>query len=141
MGKLARDALKEESDFELPISMIDVVFLLLIFFIVSAKFKQVVNRIDAHLPKDEGQDPIESEIETRGWDDVVRLWDPFTGDLLLRLDSRATGLQFSPDDRRLAAGMLGPDLVIWDKALQARLIPSRPCRTSPRTCPFFSLSP
>ena len=75
MGKLAREAMKEEHDFELPISMIDVVFLLLIFFIVTAKFKQVENRIDAHLPKEEGQDPIKSEIEKP--DEVrVYLWVP-----------------------------------------------------------------
>lgn len=75
MGKLAREAMKEEHDFELPISMIDVVFLLLIFFIVTAKFKQVENRIDAHLPKEEGQDPIQSEIEKP--DEVrVYLWVP-----------------------------------------------------------------
>ena len=75
MGKLARDAMKEESDFELPISMIDVVFLLLIFFIVTAKFKQIENRLDAHLPKDEGIPQIQAEIEKP--DEVrVYLWVP-----------------------------------------------------------------
>ena len=75
MGKLARDALKEESEFELPISMIDVVFLLLIFFIVTAKFKEIENRLDAYLPKDEGQNPIKSDIEKP--DEVrVYMWVP-----------------------------------------------------------------
>jgi biopolymer transport protein ExbD len=42
---------------ELPFcftSMIDVVFLLLIFFLVATSFKQPENRLDTNLPKDEG---------------------------------------------------------------------------------------
>lgn len=35
-------------------SMIDIVFLLLIFFLVATRFKQPEKRLDAQLPKDEG---------------------------------------------------------------------------------------
>ncbi len=36
-------------------SMIDIVFLLLIFFMCATKFRQLEQRLDAFLPKDEGQ--------------------------------------------------------------------------------------
>jgi biopolymer transport protein ExbD len=36
-------------------SMIDIVFLLLIFFMCATRFRQVEQRLDAFLPKDEGQ--------------------------------------------------------------------------------------
>ena len=75
MGKLARNAMKEEFEFELPISMIDVVFLLLIFFIVTAKFKPIENRLDAHLPKDEGEPQAPSQVE-KPEEQWVYLWVP-----------------------------------------------------------------
>ncbi len=50
--KRSRD--EESSDFELPVSMIDVVFLLLIFFMCASKFKTLEQRLDAQLPKDQG---------------------------------------------------------------------------------------
>jgi len=53
----------EEVDNELPISMIDVVFLLLIFFMCSMQFKTVERKLDAELPKDEGQNPIPKKVE------------------------------------------------------------------------------
>ena len=72
--KQARQLLKEEYDFELPVSFVDVVFLLLIFFMCATKFKQVEKRLDADLPKDEGQlnvtpPKIEKPDEIR-----VKLW-------------------------------------------------------------------
>ena len=53
----------EEVDMELPVSMIDVVFLLLIFFMCSMQFKTVERKLDAELPKDEGQNPIPKKVE------------------------------------------------------------------------------
>ena len=53
----------EEADYELPISMIDVVFLLLIFFMCSMQFKTVERKLDAELPKDERQNPIPTKVE------------------------------------------------------------------------------
>jgi biopolymer transport protein ExbD len=55
--------MEEEADFELPVSMIDVVFLLLIFFMCASKFKTMEQRLDANLPKDEGQNPIQKKVE------------------------------------------------------------------------------
>jgi biopolymer transport protein ExbD len=56
--KINRELRDEEYEFELPISMIDVVFLLLIFFMCAAKFRSVEKMLDADLPKDEGQNPV-----------------------------------------------------------------------------------
>jgi biopolymer transport protein ExbD len=53
----------DEWEFELPISMIDVVFLLLIFFLLASKFRSIERRLDADLPKDEGQNPVPKKIE------------------------------------------------------------------------------
>ena len=53
----------EEVDNELPLSMIDVVFLLLIFFMCCMQFKTVERKLDAELPKDEGQNPIPKKVE------------------------------------------------------------------------------
>jgi len=47
----------QDPDYELPLSMIDVIFLLLIFFMVCAKFKLFEKRLDAGLPKHEGSNP------------------------------------------------------------------------------------
>ena len=44
----------ESDDLEIPTSMIDVVFLLLIFFIVATRIVVPEEKLDATLPKDEG---------------------------------------------------------------------------------------
>jgi biopolymer transport protein ExbD len=56
-------ARKEEPDYELPTSMIDVVFLLLIFFLVASKFKENEGSLAANLPTDEGQMPVPTELQ------------------------------------------------------------------------------
>ncbi len=63
MDKISKEVQKKEFVFELPISMIDVVFLLLIFFIIAAKFRTLEHRLDANLPKDEGQMAKQKELE------------------------------------------------------------------------------
>ena len=55
--------MEEEPDFDIPTSMIDVVFLLLIFVMCASKFKTMEQRLEANLPKDEGQNPIQKKIE------------------------------------------------------------------------------
>ena len=67
-GKLLQE-ITEEQEWELPISMIDVVFLLLIFFILASKFRQVENRLEANLPKDEG--PKNIKVELKEIDEVL----------------------------------------------------------------------
>ena len=62
-SKTAVKLRKEEQEFELPVSMNDVVFLLLIFFMCSMKFRTVEKKLDAELPKDEGQNPIPTKVE------------------------------------------------------------------------------
>ncbi|MFH1022557.1 MAG: biopolymer transporter ExbD [Planctomycetota bacterium] len=44
----------DDPNFEIPPSMIDVTFLLLIFFVVSARFKAPEGNLETHLPKDKG---------------------------------------------------------------------------------------
>ena len=44
----------DKDDLEIPTSMIDVVFLLLIFFLVATRIKVPEEKLDAFLPKDEG---------------------------------------------------------------------------------------
>lgn len=62
-SKTAMKLRNEDPDIELPLSMIDVTFLLLIFFMCSLNFKTVEQKLDAHLPKNEGQNPIPVEVE------------------------------------------------------------------------------
>lgn len=44
-------------------SLIDIVFLLLIFFMLAAKFKQTEQRLDCFLPVDEGQMPTVAPLK------------------------------------------------------------------------------
>jgi biopolymer transport protein ExbD len=90
MGKLAREANKEEYEFELPVSMIDVVFLLLIFFMVASRFKQDEYRLDANLPQNEGQNPVPAE-EKPPEEMRIYLWVPkvpTTREVFIGLDDR-----------------------------------------------------
>ena len=63
MRKQIGDLLKEEYEFEMPISMIDVVFLLLIFFLCASRFKAVEKKLEADLPKNEGPNAIPTKVE------------------------------------------------------------------------------
>ena len=54
-------ALKGEDSWDLPTSMIDVVFLLLIFFMCTSRFSVLEERMDAMLPA-EGTDPTDEII-------------------------------------------------------------------------------
>jgi len=56
-SKLVKDVIEEEYEFEIPTSMIDVVFLLLIFFMCASNFRTQEKKLDANLPKDEGLMP------------------------------------------------------------------------------------
>ena len=55
IAKLTRAQQGEER--ELPISTIDIVFLLLIFFMCSMQFRSVERKLDSELPKTEGPHP------------------------------------------------------------------------------------
>ena len=57
--------------------MIDVTFLLLIFFIVTLKFKTLEGRLDSNLPKDMGTNTTEQE-EVEKVDIVIRIGNPGT---------------------------------------------------------------
>jgi len=62
-SKTAIKMRNEDPEVELPLSMIDVTFLLLIFFMCSMNFKTIEQKLDADLPKNEGQNPIPKKVE------------------------------------------------------------------------------
>ena len=80
--KFARQMREEEWEFELPISMIDVVFLLLIFFMCASKFRSIEKRLDADLPKDEGQNPIPKKVEPPSEIRVQIFWENSAGQVI-----------------------------------------------------------
>ena len=61
-SKVNRQAMEEEKEFEIPTSMIDVVFLLLIFFMCATRFRTLEQRLEANLPKNEGARPTPTEV-------------------------------------------------------------------------------
>ncbi len=61
--------LTEEEEWTLPTSMIDVVFLLLIFFMCASRFRVLERRLDAFLPKDKGPQSIQTTV--RQLDEIV----------------------------------------------------------------------
>jgi hypothetical protein len=76
--------------------MIDVVFQLLVFFLVSMKFKTLDMKIEAELPKTVGIDthPIIREVEPVKL--TARLDRPADGVARLRLDGRVLGSTSDP---------------------------------------------
>jgi biopolymer transport protein ExbD len=66
----ALKAILEDEDWSLPTSFIDVVFLLLLFFMISSRFKTLEQRLEALLPKDKGFQQIQQQI-TRNLDEIV----------------------------------------------------------------------
>jgi len=78
----------QDPDYELPLSMIDVIFLLLIFFMVCAKFKLFEKRLDANLPKDEGQQPQPKKVVPP--DEIrIKIWMPSEGKINITVDEYA----------------------------------------------------
>jgi biopolymer transport protein ExbD len=51
-SKMIRQFINEDWEFEIPTSFIDCVFLLLIFFLLTAQFKSMERKLDGNLPKD-----------------------------------------------------------------------------------------
>jgi biopolymer transport protein ExbD len=81
-SKLLRDFLDEDWEFEVPTSFIDCVFLLLIFFILTAKFKTMERKLDADLPKNEGQNPIPKKVEQPNEIRVKIAWKNSAGQVI-----------------------------------------------------------
>jgi serine/threonine protein kinase/WD40 repeat protein len=52
-------------------------------------------------------------LATHGWDETLRLWDPFTGRLILS-KGPAEVPQFSRDDRTLGLTLDGPNVEVWE---------------------------
>jgi len=61
--------IRTETEWELPTSMMDVVFLLLIFFLCASQFRSQEQRLDAFLPKDKGPQAISTTV--RQLDEIV----------------------------------------------------------------------
>ncbi len=82
-------------------------------------------------------------LASNGWDEVLRLWDPRTGQQLFSTPAHMRCLRFSPDDRLLAADSDGNHLRLWEvvPACGYRMLVRDPvlgqgeygsCATSPR---------
>ena len=73
MKSSLKKAAEDECQLEMT-SMIDVVFLLLIFFLCTLKFKTLEGKLAAYLPKDVGVNTSEAEeiekVEIDIWDDL-----------------------------------------------------------------------
>ena len=111
--------------------MIDVTFLLLIFFMCTLKFKVLEGKLGAYLPKDVGVNTSEAEPKEKV---DIRL-DVITAGNKMRYDSESRravpytqadaddGLRFFYDDKRVIRYTVGPkrytDLAEVTKALQA----------------------
>jgi len=61
-SRIVREILAEEYEYEIPTSMIDVVFLLLLFFIAGTKMRKSEQKLDTELPKDAGINPIPTKV-------------------------------------------------------------------------------
>src|SRR5205823_2602866 len=55
-------------------------------------------------------------LASTGWDGTLRLWDPRTGKQLFSTPRWAGSLQFSADDRLLAANINGNMVGLWEVA-------------------------
>ena len=53
-------------------------------------------------------------LASTSWDGTLRLWDPRTGEQLLKTEAGVVSLRFSPDDRFLAAEVADSKLRIWE---------------------------
>ncbi len=60
--------------------------------------------------------PTGDLLASVGWDGVIRLWDPFTGKHLLKVECRGENLRFSKDGRFLVGGMQDTELLVWEIA-------------------------
>lgn len=84
--KAGREEQDEEVRFDLPVSTIDVVFLLLIFFMCTARFKQTEKILDANLPHEGGP---EQRDDLTPVDPIhVKLWSDSAGRLAIGINSR-----------------------------------------------------
>ena len=82
MNKLLKDFMDDEWTFEIPTSFIDCTFLLLIFFLLTARFKTFERRLDADLPKNEGQNPIPKKVEQPNEIRVKVFWENSAGQVI-----------------------------------------------------------
>jgi biopolymer transport protein ExbD len=127
--------------------MIDVTFLLLIFFMCTLKFKVLEGKLGAYLPKDVGVNPQDAEPKEKV---DIRL-DVVTVGNRMRYDNETRGpvpytqadadekLRFFYDDSRVIRYTVGPkrftDLAEVTKALQAiiKREPDKEATIDPRT--------
>lgn len=98
--KRARRSGDEDGTLELT-PMIDVTFLILVFFLATLRFKTLDGKLAAYLPKDAGLGSRE-EVEPRPSIDI-RLDDSASGDPIVRVGPRAVA---SIDDLRLLLARL-----------------------------------
>lgn len=81
-NKVIREVRDEDWEYELPTSFIDCIFLLLIFFLLTARFKSFERKLDADLPKNEGQNPIPKKVEIPNEIRVKIFWENAQGQVI-----------------------------------------------------------
>jgi len=125
MGKKSKDAIKEEIKLEMT-PMIDVTFLLLVFFLCTIRFKTLEGKLSAYLPRDgtggspaEQPEPIDlrlsvtapgTKVHPPGHPSAGLPWDPAAG----------SRFAFAPGTREVAWSV-GPHRYPTLDALESRL--------------------
>ena len=77
--KRAKPSCDDEWEFELPVSFVDVVFLLLIFFMCAAQFRSEERVLASNLPRD-GRPDIEKKPEPPAEVRVKIFWESASGE-------------------------------------------------------------
>lgn len=140
------DILNEKCELQMT-PMIDVTFLLLIFFMCTLKFKVLEGKLGAYLPKDVGVNPQDAEpkekvdirLDVITVGNKMRYDGPSKRNVAYTEADAAEGLRFFYDDSRQIRYTVGPrrftDLAEVTKALQSIKArePDKEATIDPRT--------
>jgi biopolymer transport protein ExbD len=131
MSKVSKEVLEEiDSDLQMT-PMIDVTFLLLVFFLCATKFKTLERKLDSYLPKDTGPAPTpppDDRLPTEIWLKVKGadkdLCDIFFGrtkvDSYAELERRIRARHDTDEKRKnLALNIYGSDELRWEYVVRA----------------------
>ena len=80
--KQAGPSYDDEWEFELPVSMIDIVFLLLIFFMCTARFRSDEHALASNLPRDGERDFKRVDVEPPTEIVVKIFWESASGEVV-----------------------------------------------------------
>ncbi|MCA8981052.1 MAG: biopolymer transporter ExbD [Planctomycetes bacterium] len=118
--RLVPRRLPEDAKLEMT-PMIDVTFLLLIFFLATLRFKTLEGKLDAYLPNDVGPNPSELIEPKTPLDLVIRVVEPGTRLSLRGEPWTEGGGRYRYGSDRVLSYTLGPARFTSFDALDARL--------------------